>query len=61
MEDGKNEGRGLAGAGLGQSQDIPAFHGWRDGLFLNGGRIGVAYRFNSGQDSRVKGKLLEAH
>ena len=61
MEDGKREGSGLTGAGLGQAQDIPAFQCQGDGLFLDWGGFDEADRLNAGQDLRVKGKLFEIH
>jgi hypothetical protein len=61
MEDGESEGSGLAGAGLRQAQDIPAFQGYGDGLFLDGGGLDEAYGLDSGQDLGVKGKLFEIH
>ena len=38
---GKDEGGGLAGAGLGDAENVAAGEDVRDGLFLDGGRSGV--------------------
>ena len=43
MEDGQGESGGLTGAGLGQSQNVPAFHSCRDRLLLDRGGFDEAY------------------
>ena len=61
VEYGESECGRFARARLRQSQDIPAFHNYRDSLLLYGCGLGVAHRLDSGQDLGVKGKLLETH
>ena len=61
MEDWESKGGGLAGAGLGQSHDVPAFHGDGDRLLLNGGGLRVAHGIDTSQYLRMEGKLLETH
>ena len=43
----QRKGCGLAGTGLGEANDVAAFHQDRDGFFLDGGRLGEAYFRNS--------------
>ena len=43
VEDGKSEGCGLAGAGLGDAEQILAFDEKRDGLRLNWRRLEIAF------------------
>ncbi len=54
LQDGQDEGRGLAGAGLCRRQDVvPLQHAW-DRLLLDGGRHGIAGRLDARADARVK-------
>ena len=46
----KDEGGGLAGAGLGDAEDVAAGQDVGDRLFLNGGRGGVTGGRNSGEN-----------
>ena len=46
----KDEGCGLAGAGLGDAENVPARQNVGDRLFLNGGRGGVAGGRNGGEN-----------
>lgn len=53
FEDGEHrqhEGRGLAGAGLGDAEHILACEDVRDRLFLDGGGIGVTGGRHCGED-----------
>lgn len=59
VENRESESSGFSGAGLGQSQDVTAFHSYRYGQFLDGSRPGVSNGFDSGQHLGVKGKLLK--
>ncbi len=52
VDDGQGEGRGLAGAGLGDAQQIGAAHDVRDGLGLDGGRGRVFGAYKRRQDRR---------
>jgi len=48
-EHGKNEGRGLAGAGLGDAENVAAGQDMWNGLFLDGGGDRVAGRCDCGE------------
>ena len=48
-EHGKDKGSGLAGAGLGDAENVPAGQNVGDCLFLNGGRGGVTGGRNRGE------------
>ena len=56
MQDRQGEGGGLAGARLGDAQQVLALHDVGDGLFLDRGRLGVAFR-----RQRLKKGLVQAH
>ena len=51
----------LTGTGLCQTDHIVAFEQQRDGLFLDGGRLLVAYLFQSCQDASVQAQVGEAY
>ena len=56
MQDRQGEGGGLAGAGLGDAQQVLAEHDVGDGLGLDRRRIGVA-----GGVQRLEEGLVQAH
>ena len=58
---GQDEGRGLAGAGLGDAEDVAAGQNVRDCLFLNGGRGGVAGGRYCGEDLIGKAEMGKRH
>ena len=41
MQHGESECSGFAATSLGEANDVAAFEGFGDGLFLDGGRVGV--------------------
>ena len=57
----QDEGRGLAGAGLGDAENVAAGQNVGDRLFLNGGRGGVAGGRNSGEDLVGKAEMGKRH
>ncbi len=57
----KDEGRGLAGAGLGDAENVAARQDVGDRLFLNGGRGGVAGSRNCGENLVGKTKMGKRH
>ena len=61
LEDRQQKGRGLAGAGLGESHHVAAFEGVRDGLLLDRGRLLPAECLDAGQNTGVELELLELH
>ena len=61
VEDRQHEGGGLAGAGLGQAEDVTALRGRGDGLLLDGGGRDVARRSGRRQKARVEGQLVKIH
>ena len=58
---GKREGRGLAGAGLGNAEHVAPREHVRDGLFLDGGGGGVAGRFDGGENFVGQAELGKGH
>src|SRR5262249_50697243 len=54
---GQHETRSLAGAGLGDAEHVAPGDGHRDGLGLDGGRIGVAGRSDSSLNFRAEPEL----
>ncbi len=60
-EHGQDEGGGLAGAGLGDAENVAAGQNVRDRLFLNGGRGGVTRGRNSGEDLIGKAEMGKRH
>ena len=60
VEHGKGEGGGLAGAGLGGGDHVVAGEHQRDGLLLDGGRLGVAHLAHGGHDVLAKTKLFKS-
>jgi hypothetical protein len=59
MQDGKREGRGLAGAGLGDADDVAAGEGYRDGLSLDGGGRDVIFFFKCTRDGIGEAEILK--
>ena len=57
----QGEGGGLARAGLGDTQDVPAFERVGDRLFLDGSRRGVAGRLYGLQDLVAEAEFVEVH
>ena len=60
-EHGQDEGGGLAGAGLGDAENVAAGQNVRDRLFLNGSRGGVAGGRHSGEDLIGKAEMGKRH
>jgi hypothetical protein len=61
LQDGQHEGRGLAGAGLGQGFEIAAGEDVGDGLLLHRGGRGVALLANGAQELGRKAEVGELH
>ena len=57
----QHEGRGLAGAGLRDAQQITAGQNRRDGLLLNGRRLLIAGFFHGFQDVLAQREFAEFH
>ena len=57
LQDGQHEGCGLAGAGLGAGQDIPALQHGRDGAGLDRGGLGVALLGNGAKQLGSKPEI----
>ena len=57
----EDEGSGLAGAGLGDAEDVTAGQNVGDRLFLDGGRGGVAGGRNCGEHLVGKSKMRKRH
>ena len=57
----KDEGRGLAGAGLGDAENVAAGQNVGDRLFLNGGRGGVTGGRNSGEHLIGQAEMGKRH
>ncbi len=57
----KNEGRGLAGAGLGDAENVLVRQNVRDGLFLNGGGGGVSGGRNGSEDLVGQAEIGKGH
>ena len=57
----KDEGRGLAGAGLGDAENVPAGQNMGDRLFLNGGRGGVAGGRDGGEHLIGQAEMGKRH
>ena len=55
----QHEAGGLAGAGLGDAEHVAAGHGDRNGLHLDGGRLGVAGGLDGGLHFRAEPELSE--
>ena len=60
-EHGQDEGSGLAGAGLGDAENIAARQHVGDRLFLDGGRGGVTGCRNRGEDLIGKSEMGKRH
>ncbi len=58
---GQDEGSGLAGAGLGDAENVAAGQNVGDRLFLNGGRGGVTGGRNSGEHLVGKSEMGKRH
>ena len=61
LQHGQGKGGGFAGSGLGAAQQVPALQHRRNGLGLNGRRLGVALLFHGAQKGAGKGKFTEIH
>ena len=69
LEDGQDEGGGLAGAGLGQAQHVASLERGRQRALLDGGRVQVACRSDARLDAGIevvrfesqRGSLLAHH
>ena len=61
LQDGQDEGGSLAGAGLGQAEQVTPSHNRGDGLRLDGGGGGITRRMDTRFDLRVKIKRVEIH
>ena len=61
LEDRGGEGAGLARAGLGAAQHVPALEGGGDGLALDGGGLGVALGRQCLEDRGDQPQLIEFH
>ena len=61
LEDGKGEGGGFAGSGLGAAQDIIAFEDQRDGRLLDRRRNAVARVPDIGQEGRNQFQFIKSH
>ena len=59
VEDRQREGRRLAGAGLGDADQVASVHQDGNGLSLNGGRLGVAHLGQRGHERRGKAEAVE--
>ena len=59
LDDGQREGRRLAGAGLGDAEQIAALQKRGDGLCLNGGGMGVAFFGQSAKKRLDEAEILE--
>ena len=57
----KDEGSGLAGAGLGDAENVPAGQNVGDCLFLNGGRGGVTGGRNRGEHLVGQTEMRKRH
>ena len=57
----QSEGGGLAGAGLGDAQDVAAFQGVGNGLFLNRRRRVVARRFDGFEHFLAQAEFAKFH
>ena len=57
----QHEGRGLAGAGLGDAENVAARQNVGDGLFLNGGRGGVAGGRDGGEHLVGQAEMGKGH
>ena len=56
---GQNEGGGLSGSGLRQTQNVAPFEGDGDSLFLDRGRLDVACGLDAGKHTLVEVHLFE--
>ena len=61
LENGGGEGAGLARAGLGAAQDVPARQGGGDCFFLNGGGLFIALFGQRLQDGLNQAEFFESH
>ena len=59
MQDRQREGRGLAGAGLGDADDVAAGKGERNGLGLDGGGREIVLFFERTRDGIGKAEILK--
>ncbi|EKD35722.1 MAG: hypothetical protein ACD_75C01808G0009 [uncultured bacterium] len=61
LEQGKNEGCGLAGSGLGKAKDVAAGEDRRDSIFLDRGGGGVTAGINARFNGLVELKIFKTH
>ena len=61
VQDGPEEGVGLAGARLGGGDEVPARQDGRDGLGLDGRRLRVAHLAHGLDEQGVEAEGLERH
>ena len=61
LQDGQREGRRLAGAGLGRSQQVTPLENQRDGLRLDGRRLGVALLADGAEEFGREPESVEGH
>ena len=61
MRDRYNKRCGLAGAGLGQTDDVAAFKRGTENFLLNRPGLVIAHRTKVADEQRVKLRLLEGH
>ena len=61
MEDGEREGGGLAGAGLGNADEVASGKGWRDGGRLDRRRRGIALLDEGAGNGLGKAESIKAH
>ena len=59
MQDGKREGRGLAGAGLGDADDVTAGEGEGNGLSLDGRGREIILFFERTRDGIGEAEILK--
>ena len=60
VQQGQGEGRGLAGAGHGQAEDVAALEAGGNGVGLDGAGAGEARVANAAQQGVVEAKAVEA-
>ena len=59
--EGQHEGGGLAGAGLGDAEQIAARHKGRDGLLLDRGRSGIFLQSKRLEDGLRQPEIFKRH
>lgn len=61
VQDGECKGTCLAGAGLGCAEDVVTLEGRGDGLYLDGGRVGIALVGDGANDWLDEPEFSELH